>query len=283
MDVARYRRMFIAKTLCRAPFPTLRFIPVVSVLLATAAGCVPGEDTGAFGLASIEEVWVNLHHRDGTLELVFTAKLTRAEGSCPPLAEDLTITANDQPLALSLYDGSDAITFGCTVSSLDGSATLPDTGGPLRIAFAQGPRTASMVIADSAFPAFGAVSMSRTEVPVGESFAVEVAVAGADATTRELLASPYDWVVSLCAPSGCVPGEGWIGLTLINGGARDVGLGFDVVVPNGVAPGEYLMGVHAFDPGFFPMITECKGLPICLAYNNSNRDWEYGPYAFEVL
>jgi hypothetical protein len=264
-------------------FPSVRVIPALTALLAAAAGCDPIGPDGPepIGLASLNEVWVNLHHRDGNIDLVFSAPM-RFEGQCPTLAEDLTITANGTPLALSLYDFSDAISFGCTISSLDGAATLPDAGGPLRIAFQQGSRTASMVIENSAFPAFVGASVSRTQVPVGESFAVNVAVPDADAATREALASPYDWVVSLCEPSGCVPGQGWIGLQLTNGGAREGGLGFDATVTQGIPPGKYALGVHNFDPGFAPAIT-CSGLPLCSAYHHSGRTWEFGPFDFDVL
>jgi hypothetical protein len=68
-----------------------------------------------------------------------------------------------------------------------------------------------------------------------------------------------------------------------NAGARDGGLGFDVVVPDTVPSGNWLLGVHLFQPSFAPTITECAGLPSCMASNDAGQTWDFGPFNFDVL
>jgi hypothetical protein len=204
--------------------------------------------------------------------------------SCPPaLAPDFAITVNGTPMQLSLVNDSDAITFSCPIHELDAYATLPETGGPLDVELTDGGRTASLTVARSAFPAIGPVSLSRTAVPAGESLAVNVAVSGADIAQIQQLASSGDWIASLCDPSGCMPGAGWIGIVPTNAGARDGGLGFDVVVPDSIPAGAGSLGLHLFSPTVLSTITECSGLPSCLAYNASGQTWDFGPFAFDVL
>lgn len=261
--------------------------PALSLLIASVAGCgaFDGNEPPAVGLASIKSAYLAISHGAGNTNLTFVAEITLPGGaSCPPpLAADFAITVNGTPMRLSLPDYSDAITFSCTIHQLEGYATLPEIGGPLRVELTQGERKASMVIARSAFPAIGPVALSRTAVPVGESFSVEVAVSDADMSERRQLAIAGSWIASLCVPSGCVPGEGWIGLVPTNAGAREGGLGFDVVVADAVPTGPWLLGLHLFRPTFMPTITECSGMPSCMAYNNSEQTWDFGPFVFDVL
>ncbi len=261
--------------------------PAVGVLLASAAGCggFGADDPPTVGLAAITSASLFISHGAGDTDLLFEAEVTLPEGaSCPPpLAPDFAIAVNGTPMQLSLPNDSDTITFTCPIHQLEGFATLPETGGPLDVELTQGGRRASMTIARSAFPAIGPVALSRTAVPVGESFAVDVAVSGADVGERQQLAGSNDWIASLCDLSGCVPGQGWIGIAGTNAGARDDGLGFDVVVPDTVPAGEWLLGLHLFQPTFLPTITECSGVPSCMAYNSSDQSWDFGPFVFDVL
>jgi hypothetical protein len=262
-------------------------VPVISALIAWSAGCgaFGGDETPTVGLASIKSAEVDISHGAGETSVLFVAEITLPGGpSCPPpLASDFAITVNGTPMQLSLPDDSDAITFSCTIHELEGRATLPETGGPLEVELTQGERKASMVIARSAFPALGPVAVSRNAVPAGESFSVNVAVAGADASERQQLAISSGWIASLCVPSGCVPGEGWIGMEPTNAGAREGGLGFDVVVPDSVGTGSWLLGLHLFQASFGPTITECSGLPSCMARNYADQTWDFGPFNFDVL
>jgi hypothetical protein len=261
-------------------------LPAIWALSTLAAGCgaFGGDEPPTIGLASMTSSYLNISHGAGNTSLLFVAELTLPGGpSCPPpLAPDLAITVNGTAMQLSLVDDSDAITFSCPVPELEGFATLPETGGPLHVELTQGERTASMTIVESAFPAIGPVTLSRTAVPLGESFAVDVAVSGADTGERQQLAQ-RDWIASLCDLSGCVPGQGWIGIVPTNAGAREGGLGFDVVVPDTVPTGRWLLDLHLFQPTLLPTITECSGMPSCLAYNNSGQDWDFGPFVFDVL
>ena len=260
---------------------------LIWALIASAAGCggFGADEPPTVGLASLKSAYLQISHGAGDTDLLFVAEVTLPGGaSCPPpLAPDFAITVNGTPMQLSLVDDSDAITFSCPSYELDGFATLPETGGPLDVELAQGGRKASMTIARSAFPAIGPVALSRTAVPVGESFAVSVAVSGADVGERQQLAVSNDWIASLCAPPGCVPGEGWIGIVPTNAGARDGGLGFDVVVPDTVPTGNWLLGLHVFQPTILSTITKCSGIPSCMAYNSAEQSWDFGPFAFDVL
>jgi hypothetical protein len=258
--------------------------PALSAVIAAAAGCGGFGGDGAVGLASIKSARVDVSHDAGNTPVLFVAEITLPGGaSCPPLlAPDFAIAVNGAPMQLSVVDGSDSLS--CPSLTLEGRATLPETDGPLDVELTQGGRKASMVVARRAFPALGPIAVSRTAVPVGESFSVNVAVSGADESeTRQLAVSGY-WIASLCYPSGCVPGEGWIGMPPTNAGLRDGGLGFDVVVPDAVPTGNWLLGVHLFQGStFHPTITECSGLPSCAAYNYSGQTYDFGPYGFDVL
>jgi hypothetical protein len=139
-----------------------------------------------------------------------------------------------------------------------------------------------MVIARSAFPAIGPVTLSRAAVPAGQSFSVDVAVSGADVSEMRQLAA-NDWIASLCIPSGCVPGEGSIGMVPTNARSRDGGLGFDFVVHDSIPAGNWLLGVHLFQASFGPTITQCSGLPSCMARNHAGQTWDFGPFSFDVL
>jgi hypothetical protein len=262
-------------------------VPDICALIASAAGCggLGADDPPTVGLASVTSASLEISHGAGNTNLHFVAEVTLPGGtSCPPpLAPDFAITVNGTPMQLSLLNDSDAITFTCPSYELDGFATLPETGGPLDVELTQGGRKASMTIARSAFPAIGPVALSRTAVSVGESFAVNVAVSGADVGERQQLAVSNDWIASLCDPSGCVPGQGWIGLVPTNAGVRDGGLGFDVVVPDTVPTGTYLLDLHLFQPTILPTITECSGIPSCMAYNSAEQSWDFGPFVFDVL
>jgi hypothetical protein len=262
-------------------------VPILSALFASATGCgaFGGDETPTIGLASIKSAQVDISHNAGILSISLVAEITLPGGpKCPPpLAADFAITVNGTHMQLSLFEDSDAITFSCTIHELDGSATLVDTGGPLHVELTQGDRKASMVIARSAFPAIGPVAVSRTAVPAGESFSMSVAVSGADVSDARQLAVSGDWVASLCVPSGCVPGEGWIGMPPTNPGSREGGLGFDFVVPDAVAKGKWLLGLHLFQGMFHPAITECSGLPSCTAYNHAEQTFDFGPFDFDVL
>ena len=268
--------------------PTARYVfPALWALIGSAAGCggFGADEPPTVGLDSIESAYLHISHGAGNTDLHFVAEVTLPGGpSCPPpLAPDFAITVNGTPMRLSLLDDSDAITFTCTIHQLEGYATLPETGGPLDVELTQGERKASMKVARSAFPALGPVALSRTAVPVGESFAVNVAVSGADLAESRQLALSNDWIASLCDSSGCVPGEGWIAVAPTNAGARDGGLGFDVVVPDTVPQGRWQLGLHVFSPTFLSTITECSGLPSCMAYNFSGQTWDFGPFVFDVL
>jgi hypothetical protein len=262
-------------------------VPALSAVIVSAAGCgaFGGDETPTVGVASIESAELDISHVGGNMSVVFVGEITLPGGpSCPPpLASDFAITVNGTPMQLSLPDYSDAFTLSCTIHQLEGRAMLPDTGGPLDVELTQGVRRASMVIARSAFPAIGPVTLSRTAVPAGESFSVNVAVSGADVSERRQLALSNDWIAALCVPSGCVPGEGWIGMVPTNAGSRDGGLGFDVVVPAMVPTGNWLLGVHLFLASFGSTITECSGLPSCMARNYLGQTWDFGPFSFDVL
>jgi hypothetical protein len=261
-------------------------VPVVSALVASAAGCgaLGGDETPTVGLASIKSAYVDISHGAGNTHVLFLAEITLPGGSScpPPLAADFAITVNGTSMLLSLPDHSDAITFSCTIHELEGRATLAETGGPLHVELTQGERSASIVIPRSAFPAIGPVALSRTAVPAGESFSVNIAVSGADVSERQQLASG-GWIASLCVPPGCVPGEGWIGMVPTNASAREGGLGFDVVVPDTVPTGAWLLGLHLFQATYGPTITQCSGLPSCMAYNHADQTWDFGPFDFDVL
>ena len=259
-------------------------VPTLFALTASAAGCGGGE-TPTVGMASMKSAYLAIDHGAANTDLTFIAEITLPGGpSCPPpLAADFAITVNGTPMRLSLPDDSDAITISCTIHQLEGFVMLPVTGGPLDVELTQGNREASLVIAESAFPAIGPVTLSRTAVPVGEFFSVNVAVPDADQFERQQLANPSFWTASLCVSPGCVPGQGWIGLLLENARARDGGLEFDVAVPDTVQKGEWQLGLHLFKPTFAPTITKCSGMPSCLAYNNSDQNWDFGPFALDVL
>jgi len=267
-------------------FHKVRYLaPVLSVLIASATGCgaVGGDET--VGLASIKSAQVNISHNTGTANAFFVAEITLPGGSScpPPLAADFAITVNGTPMQLSLPDYSDAFTLRCTIHELEGRATLAETDGPLHVELTQGWRKASVVIARSAFPAIGPAAVSRTAVPVGESFSVDIAVSGADVSERQQLASG-GWIASLCYPSsGCVQGEGWLAMPPTNAGSREGGLGFDVLVSDKVAKGRWLLGLHLFQGMFQPTITECSGLPSCMAYNHAEQTFDFGPFDLEVL
>src|SRR3954468_4984769 len=243
--------------------------PAVWALIASTAGCggFGADEPPTVGLASIQSASLQISHGAGNTDLLFVAEVTLPGGpSCPPpLAPDFAITVNGTPMRLSLVDDSDAITFTCTIHQLEGSATLPETGGPLHVELTQGGRQASMTVTRSAFPALGPVALSRTAVPVGKSFTVNIAVSGADVDETRQLALSNDWIASVCDPSGCVPGQGWIAIAPTNAGPRDGGLGFNVVVPDTVRPGTWQLGLHLFSPTLFSTITECSGLPSCMA------------------
>jgi len=256
-------------------------------MIAVAAGCgsVGGDEAQTVGLASIKSAYVNISHGAGNANVLFVAEINLPGGSScpPPLAADFAITVNGTPMQLSLPDYSDAITFSCTIHELEGRATLAETAGPLHVELTQGDRNASMVIARSAFPAIGPVALSRTAVPAGESFSVNMAVSGADVSERQQLASG-GWIASLCYPSsGCVQGEGWLAMPPTNAGSREGGLGFDVLVSDKVAKGRWLLGLHLFQGMFQPTITECSGLPSCMAYNHAEQTFDFGPFDLEVL
>jgi len=261
--------------------------PALSAVMAAAAGCGGFGGFGgdeAVGLASIKSARVHVSHDAANTPVLFVAEITLPGGaSCPPpLAPDLAITANGTPMQLSVVDGSDSSS--CPSLTLEGRATLPETGGPLDVELTQGGRRASFVIARSAFPAIGPIALSRTAVPVGESFSVDVVVSGADESETRQLAISSDWIASLCDPSGCVPGAGWIGMPPTNAGLRDGGVGFDVVVPDAVPTGNWLLGVHlSKGSSFHPTITDCSGLPSCAAYNYAGQNWDFGPFNFDVL
>jgi hypothetical protein len=257
--------------------------PAFSAVLAVAAGCDGFGGDEAVGLASIRSARVDISHDAGNTPVLFVAEIALPDGaSCPPpLAPDLAIAVNGTPMQLSVVDGSDSSS--CPALVLEGRATLPETGGPLDVELTQGGRKASVVIARNAFPEIGPVALSRTAVPAGESFSVNVTVSGADESERQQLAVSGDWTASLCAPSGCVPGGGWIGMPPTNAGLRDGGLGFDVVVPDAVPTGNWLLGVHLFQGSFHPTITECSDLPSCTASNHAGQTYDFGPYSFDVL
>jgi hypothetical protein len=259
--------------------------PALSAVIAAAAGCGGSGGDGTVGLASITSARVDISHDAGNITVFLAAEITLPGGpSCPPpLAADFAITVNGTPMQLSLFDDSDAVTLSCTIHELDGQATVPEAAAPLDVELTQGARKASMVIARSAFPAIGPVALSRAAVPAGESFSVNVGVSGADASETRQLAVAGDWIASLCYPSGCVPGEGWIGMVPTNAGLRDGGLGFDAVVPDTVQAGNWLVGVHLFQGMFHPTITECSGLPSCAALNHAGQTYDFGPFSFDVL
>jgi hypothetical protein len=256
--------------------------PAFSAVIAAAAGCGGFGGDEAVGLASIKSARVAISHDAGNIPVLFVAEITLPGGaSCPPpLAPDFAITVNGTPMQLSVVDGSESSS--CPSLTLEGRATLAETGGPLDVELTQGWRKASVVIARSAFPAIGPIALSRAAVPVGESFSVNVVVSGADESETRQLAIPGNWIASLCYPSGC--GQGWIGMPPTNAGLRDGGLGFDVVVPGAVPTGSWLLGVHLFrGSSFHPTITECSGLPSCAASNYAGQTYDFGPYSFDVL
>jgi hypothetical protein len=258
--------------------------PVFSAVIAAAAGCGGSSGDGAVGMASIKSARVDISHDAANTPVLFVAEIILPAGaSCPPpLASDLAITVNGTRMQLSVVDGSESSS--CPSLTLEGRATLAETGGPLDVELTQGWRKASMVVARSAFPAIGPVALSRTAVPGGEPFSVKVVVSGADESETLQLAIPANWIASLCYPSGCVPGQGWIGMPPTNAGLRDGGLGFDVVVPGAVPTGNWLLSVHLFrGSSFHPTITECSGLPSCAASNYAGQTYDFGPYSFEVL
>jgi hypothetical protein len=271
-----------------SPLRLVRLVPVLSALLVAGAGCDPvGPDKPPpFGLASIQSVQLDVHHHGGNIDLLFLAELTSAgETECPTLASDLAITVNGTPLQLSLYDSYHSFTISCPIHELDGYATLPETAGPLRVELSQGARKAAMVIASSAWPTIGPVSLSRTAVPVGESFSIDVAVSPADPSTQLGLAQPSDWVVSICPREtpDCVPGEGLAGLGLTNFAGREGGITFDVEIAQVIAPGERLLTVQSFRPTLGLAITECSGIPSCFGTNQTDDTAVFGPFDFEVL
>jgi hypothetical protein len=258
--------------------------PAFSAVIAGAAGCGGFGGDGTVGLASIKSARVSISHDAGNTPVVFAAEITLPGGaSCPPpLAPDLAITVNGTPMQLSVVDGSESSS--CPSLTLEGRATLAETGGPLDVELTQGWRKASMVIARSAFPAIGPIALSRTAVPVGESFSVNVVVSGADEFETRQLAIPGNWIASLCYPYSCAPGEGSIGMPPTNEGLRDGGVGFDIVVPDAVPTGSWLLRVRMFQSSsFHPTITECSGLPSCAASNYAGQTYDFGPYSFDVL
>jgi hypothetical protein len=68
-----------------------------------------------------------------------------------------------------------------------------------------------------------------------------------------------------------------------NAGERDDGLGFDVVVADEVPTGRWLLGLYVFQATFHPTLTECSGLPSCVARNHAGQTWDFGPFEFDVM
>jgi len=269
------------------PSRPLALLSIVSAVIA-AAGCdLPGknEPPEPFGLASIRSVQLVVQHSAGNINLSMVAEVTPIDaGQCPPLAHDLTATVNGTPMPLALYDFSDAITFSCPIHELDGGLTLPETDAPLRLEFRQGARTAVMTIATARWPNIGPVTLSRSSVPVGETFTVAVAVPDGNADTKRALARPYHWYPSICPRDtpDCRPGEGWQGLTPSNYGTSDGGIWFDVPIDAPIVPGDKLMQIMLSSVPLGLTIQECSGLPICFG-TNQNTDTTFGPFDFEVL
>ena len=176
--------------------------------------------------------YLAISHGAGNTNLTFVAEITLPGGaSCPPpLAADFAITVNGTPMRLSLPDYSDVIiTFSCTIHQLEGYATLPEIGARGALSSRRWERKASMVIAKEA--PFPRSVRSRYRAPPCRW--VNPSRWRSPCPTRICPrggSSPFPGSpLSASRPVAC-PAEGWIGLVPTNAGAREGGLGFDVVV-----------------------------------------------------